>query len=191
MDAQDIPPVSKRRNLLSGERYHRQFIDEHQNPLHPANCRMSSSSDDPGSSTVIRRELELFYDTPVVCGCSKCQVLKENPLCVTLTHYKNDKLPIVYGLIPPTVVNNPIGDIEKTRMNTSLCSFLKMLEAKTTMSHSKLTNPSAYLQSTEIFSDPKYDMNATQSIITRRSKKLHELRENVQVHTKVRPIVGG
>ena len=88
---------------------------------------MPSSSCNPGSSTIIRHELELFYDTLVVCGCSKCQGLKENPQLVTLTHYTNDILPDVDGLIPPTIVKNPKGDIEKTHMNTSLCSFWKML----------------------------------------------------------------
>ena len=91
------------------------------------------------------------------------------------THYTNDRLPNVDGLIPPTVVKNPIGYIEKTHRNTSLCSFLKTLEAKTTMSHPKLTNPSLDVQSTKSSSDPKYDMNATQHIFTRGSKKLHEL----------------
>ena len=66
------------------------------------------------SSTVIRYEMDLFYDTLVVCGCSKCEGLKESPRHVTLTHYTNDRLPNVDGIIPPIVVKNAIGDIEKT-----------------------------------------------------------------------------
>ena len=71
---------------------------------------MSSSSHNPSSLMIIHREMELFYDTPIVCGCSKCQGLKENPQHVTITHYTNDILPNVDGLIPPTRVKNPIGD---------------------------------------------------------------------------------
>ena len=81
----------------------------------------------------------------IVCGCSKCEGFNENPQCVTLTHYTNDRLPNVDGLTPPTTIKNPIGDIENTHMNTSLCYFLKKLEAKKSMSHPKLTNPSAYV----------------------------------------------
>ena len=75
---------------------------------------------------VIHHEIEIFYDTQVVCGCSKCQGLKKNPRHVTLTHYTNDRLPNVDGLIPPTAVNNPIGDIEKTRIILLYALFLKV-----------------------------------------------------------------
>ena len=87
---------------------------------------MPYSSHNLGSSTIIHRELDPFYDTLVVCGCSKCKGLKDNSRCVTLTHYTNDRLPNVDGIIPPIVVKNPIGDIENTCGNTSLCSFLKL-----------------------------------------------------------------
>ena len=86
LDAQDIPPISKCRKLLSGARYCKKFIDENGQPLYPANCNMSSSSCNLGSSTIIWREIELFYDTLVVFYCSKCQGLKVNPCIVTLTH---------------------------------------------------------------------------------------------------------
>ena len=132
---------------------------------------------------VIHHEIEIFYDTQVVCGCSKCQGLKEKPQLVTLIHYTNDMLPNVDGLIPPTTVKNPIDDIGNTHKNASLCSFLKMLEAKTTMSHHTLTNPSDYVHSIEILCDPKYDLNFMQPISTRRSKNLHELREKISKYT--------
>ena len=51
------------------------------------------------------------------------------------------------------------------------------------MSHPKLTNPSPYVHSTESYSDPKYDLNVTQPISTRRSKNLHELREKLSKYT--------
>ena len=102
---------------------------------------MPYSNHNIGSLMVICHELDLFDDTLVICGCSKCQWLKENPWRVTLTHYTNDWLPNVEGTIPPTVVKNPIGDIEKTRTNYYLCSFSENLEFKTTMSCPKLTNP--------------------------------------------------
>ena len=155
--------------------------------LYLASCNIPSSSHNIGSSTVIPHELELFYDTLVVCGCLKCQGLKENPWCVTLTHYTNDRLPNVDGLIPPTIVKSPIGDIENTHRNTSLCSFFEKLESKTTAFRPKLTNPSALVQSIESSSDIKSNTNASQNISTRRSIKLHDLRENMSNG----PIVGG
>ena len=60
---------------------------------------------------------------------------------------------------------------------------MKKLEAKTTMSHPKLTNPCSYVKSIEISSDPNYDLNVTQPISIRRSKKLHELREKMSMYT--------
>ena len=90
-------------------------------------------------------DLDLFYGAPIVCGCSKCQGLKEKPYHVRLTNYTNDWIPNVDGLIPPSAEKNPIGDIEKTHRKTSLCLFLETLEAKTTMFHHKLTKPIAYV----------------------------------------------
>jgi len=109
--------------------------------------------------------------------------LKDNSQCVTLTHYTNDRFPNVDGLIPPTVLKYPTGDIEKKRRNASVCSFWENLEAEPIMSHPKLTKPSISVQSTEISSEPKYDMNATQHISTRRSKKLHELISKLSKYT--------
>ena len=60
-----------------------------------------------------------------------------------------------------------------------------MLESKTTMSHPKLTNPCSYVKSIEISSDPNYDLNVTQPISIRRSKKLHELREKLSNYTSM------
>jgi hypothetical protein len=93
------------------------------------------------------------------------------------------KLPKVDDLIPPTVVKNPIGDIEKTHRNTSICSFFEKLEARSTKFHPKLTNMSPSVESMESSSEPKYDINTTQNISTRRSKKLYELREKMSKYT--------
>jgi hypothetical protein len=95
--------------------------------------------------------------------------MKKNPRCVTLSHYINDQLPKVDGLIPPTTVNNPIGDIEKTCNNTSICSFFENLEAMKTTFHPKLAKSSPSIESTESsYSDTKYDINTIQNITTRR-----------------------
>jgi hypothetical protein len=75
------------------------------------------------------------------------------------------------------VVKNPIGDIEKTHRNTSICFFFEKLEARSTKLHPKLANPSPSVESTKRFSEPKYDINTTQNNSTGRSKKLYELRE--------------
>ena len=79
---------------------------------------------------------------------------------------------------------NPIGDIENVHMNSCICSFFYKLEERSTKFPPKFTNPSPSIESIESFSEPKYDINTTQNIYTRRSKKLYELRaKNVQVHT--------
>jgi hypothetical protein len=133
---------------------------------------------------ILHHELDLFYDIPVVCGCSKCKGLKKNPRRVTLSHYINDRLPKFDGLIPPTVVNNPIGDIEKTCRNTSICSLFENLEARSTTFHPKLANHLLFVESTESsYSEPKYDINTTQNITTRISKRLYELREKMSKYT--------
>ena len=89
---------------------------------------MPSSRCNTGSLTLIWHDLELFYDTPIVCGCLKFQGLKESPRRVTLIHYTNDILPNVDGLISPIAVKNIIGDIENTHKNTFLYTILKNLE---------------------------------------------------------------
>lgn len=48
---------------------------------------------------VLHRELDIFYDTPVVCGCSKCKELKVNPRHVKMSHYINERLPKVDGQV--------------------------------------------------------------------------------------------
>jgi hypothetical protein len=147
------------------------MFDENGQLLYPTNYNMSSSSNLQTGSTILHRELDLFYDTPVVCGCSKCKGMKRNPQHVTLTlsHCINDRLPKVDGLIPPTTVNNPIGNIEKIRRNTSICSFFENLEAKSNTFRSKLANLSPSIESMECsYSEPKYDINTTQNITTRR-----------------------
>ena len=103
---------------------------------------MPSSNNQRLGSTTINDEWDLFYDTLVVCGCSKCEGLKKNPRHVTLSHYINDQLPKVDDLIPPTVVKNPIGNIENSRRNASLCSFLDKLEERSIKFHHKFTNSS-------------------------------------------------
>jgi len=47
-------------------------------PLYPTNCNMSSSSNHSGPM-ILHCELDLFYDTPIICGCSKCKGLIVNP----------------------------------------------------------------------------------------------------------------
>jgi hypothetical protein len=87
-----------------------------------------------------------------------------------------DQIPKLCGLIPPIAVKNPISDIEKIGRNTSICSFFQKLEAISTLFPPKLPNMSPSLQSMEIsYSDPKYDINISQNISTRRSKNLYEL----------------
>jgi hypothetical protein len=73
------------------------------------------------------------------------------------------------GLILPTTVNNPIGDIEKTQRNTSICSFFEKLQARSTTFHPKLADLSpSIVSSKSSYSEPKYDINTTQNITTRR-----------------------
>lgn len=152
--------------------YLKQLFDESAQPLYPTNCNMASSSNQL-ESMVLHCEFELFYETPVVCGYLKCKGLKNNSRRVTLSHYINDWLPKVDDLIPPTVVKKPINDIEKTCRNTfSMCSFFDQLEARSTKFHRKLTNVSPSFESTNSSSEPNFDINTTQNMSTRRSKKL-------------------
>ena len=76
---------------------------------------------------VVHCELDLFYDTPKVCGYSKCKGMKENPQCVTPSHYINGRIPKYDSLIPPIAVKNLISDIEKACRNTSIVSFVEKL----------------------------------------------------------------
>jgi hypothetical protein len=145
---------------------------------------MSSSNNLQPWSMVLHYELDLFYDTPVVCSCSKCKELKKISRHVTLSHYINDRLPKVDGLIPPIAVKNPIGDVEKTHRNTSICCFFEKLEARSTKFCSQLANPSFSIESMESSSEPKYDINTTQNISTSRSKKLYEIRAKMSKYTR-------
>ena len=77
------------------------------------------------------------------------------------------------------MVKDPIGDIEKTCRNTSICSFFENLKAMSTKLHPKLMNPSSSVESIESSSEPKYDINTTQHISTRRSKMLYDMREKL------------
>ena len=183
MDAHDIPLVPKFCKILLRERYHNKLCDENGKLDYPANCEMPSSKNQCPRSTTINHELDLFYDTLIVCGWSKCKGLKKNPRRVTLSHYINDQLPKVDGLIPPTTVKNPIGDIEKTLRNTSICFFFDKLEARSTKFHHKLTNSSPSVDSIESSSEPKYHIYTTQNICTRRSKMFYELREKMSKYT--------
>ena len=108
---------------------------------------MPSSNNQRPGSTIINHELDVFYDTPIVCDCSKCKVLKKNPQHVTLSHYINDRLPKVDNLLPLSVVKNPIGDIGKTHRDTSIFSFFDNLEARQTKFHPKFTNSSPSIKS--------------------------------------------
>ena len=65
-NAQDIPLVLKYPTFLSGTRYHKQLVDENGQSLYPTNLNMKISIHNLRSSLVIRCELDLFYDTPMV-----------------------------------------------------------------------------------------------------------------------------
>ena len=56
-------------------------------------------------------------------------------------------------------------------------------ELRSTMFHPKSTNMSPSIESIESSGVPKYDINTTQNIYTRRSKKLYELREKMFKYT--------
>ena len=125
------------------------MVNENGEPLYVANSNMPSSNNHP-RQMVLHHQLDLFNDTTVVCSNSKCKGMKGNPQHVKLTHYINDQLPKEDGLIPPTVVKHPIGDIKKTHRNTSLFSFFENIETKSTMFHPKLANlDSLYVESIE------------------------------------------
>ena len=132
---------------------------------------------------VLHYEIDLFYDNlAAVCGCSKYIRLSNNPQCVIVSHYINDQLPKLNNLLP-IAIKNLIGYIKDTHKNASICSIFYKLEGTSTKFHPKLTNVSPFVESMESSSDTKYNINASQNISTRRSTKLYELRENVQVHT--------
>jgi len=132
---------------------------------------------------VFHYEFNLIYDTPVVCGFSISKGLKVNPRCVTSSHHINDQLPKFCGLIPPTEVKDPIGNIETTHRNTFVCSFFEKLEVKSTMFHSKFTNLSPSIELTKNSSKPKYDIDTTQNISTRIFKKLYTMRPKLSKYT--------
>jgi hypothetical protein len=67
-DVQDIPIVPKFHNILSRERYHKHMFDENGQLFYPTNHNMPSSSNQP-RSTILHRELDLFYEDTV--GCKK------------------------------------------------------------------------------------------------------------------------
>jgi hypothetical protein len=82
------------------------------------------------------------------------------------------------------MVNNPICDIEKTRRNTSICSFFEKLEGGSTTFRHKLVDLPPSIESTKSsYIDPKYDINTTQNITTRRSKKVYERRVKKSKYT--------
>jgi hypothetical protein len=65
-----------------------------------------------------------------------------------------------------------------------VCSFFEKLEVRSTPFPPKLANPSPSIESTESsYSEPKYDINTTQNITTRRLKKLYELRAKISKYT--------
>jgi len=102
--------------------------------------------------------------------------LKVNQQHVTRSHYISDQLPKVDNLIPPIVAKDPIGDIEKTYRNPSICSFLETIEAKSTIFHLKVTNLSPFIESTKSYSESKYDIDTSQNISTRIFKTLYKIR---------------
>ena len=90
------------------------MVDENGKPPYLGINSCFPSSSNHIRPTVLHRELDLFYDTQVVCGYSKCHSLKVNPRRLTLSHYINDQLPKVDSLIPPIVVKDLIGDRKET-----------------------------------------------------------------------------
>jgi hypothetical protein len=64
-----------------------------------------------------------------------------------------------------------------------MCFFFEKLEARSTKFCLKLTNSSPSMDSMESSNEPKYDINTTQNISTRRSKKLYELRAKMFKYT--------
>jgi hypothetical protein len=82
------------------------------------------------------------------------------------------------------MVNNTISDIEKTCRHTSICSSFEKLESRSTTFHPKLADLSPSVESTKSsYSEPTYDINTTQNITTRISKKLYELRVKMSKYT--------
>ena len=86
------------------EKYHIKMVDETGIPLYPTNYNMPLSINHP-RPMALQCELDIFYDTLEVCDCSKCKRLKANHVHVTLSHYINDQLPKIDGLLPPIVFN--------------------------------------------------------------------------------------
>lgn len=77
---------------------------------------------------ILNYELDLFYDTLILCDYSKIKGLKVNPWRVINSHYVSDPLPKVYDLIPPIVINDPTGNKERTCKNTFISSIYQTLE---------------------------------------------------------------
>ena len=71
MDAKDIPPIKKHRKLLLGATYRKELIDENGESLYLASCNMPSSNNNP-MFMILHHQLDVIYDMPIVCGCSKC-----------------------------------------------------------------------------------------------------------------------
>jgi hypothetical protein len=65
------------------------MVDENGEQLYLTNYNMTSSNNH-ARILVLHHELNIFYETLVVCGCLKCKVLKVNPWLVTLSQYVND-----------------------------------------------------------------------------------------------------
>ena len=109
--------------------------------------------------------------------------MKDSPWCVTLSNYINERLPKVDDPVPPTMVKNPIGGIEKTHRSTTICSFSWNLEAISIKFHPNLKKPSICVELNESYHEIKYDFNTTQNISMKRSKNLYEVREKISKYT--------
>jgi hypothetical protein len=121
--------------------------DKNGEPLYTTINNMPSSIIHHGPM-IHHYELDLFYDTLVVCDYSKCRGLKVNSRSVILSHYVNDQLPKFHGLAPPISIKDLIGSIEKTHRNTSICSYFEKLEAKSIVFCLKSTKSSPFVEST-------------------------------------------
>jgi hypothetical protein len=70
LDVQDIPLVEKYCKLLPRARYYNQMVNKNGEPLCPTIYNMPTFSIHPRPS-ILHHQLDIFYDTLVVSGCTK------------------------------------------------------------------------------------------------------------------------
>jgi hypothetical protein len=63
------------------------IVDENGEPLYHTNCNMPSSNNHLGP-ILLHHESNLFYNTPIICGCLKCKRVECEPsMCHTFPLY--------------------------------------------------------------------------------------------------------